>query len=154
MTVEAAERFAKLADGMRQKGIEPLRAAHFLMKLMFCMFGEDTGLLPRGCSASCWTRQGQPGHAPALLQTLFEAMAQGGAYGSDIILWFNGGLFEDAEVLPLTSQEINTLININKYDWASVEPSIFGTLFERTLDPAKRSQIGRTTRAAPTSRRC
>ena len=69
-------------------------------------------------------------------------MAQGGAYGSDVILWFNGGLFKDAEVLPLTSQEINTLININKYDWASVEPSIFGTLFERTLDPAKRSQIG------------
>ena len=33
---------------MRDKGIEPLRAAHFLMKLMFCMFGEDTGLLPPG----------------------------------------------------------------------------------------------------------
>ena len=45
-------------------------------------------------------------------------------------------------MIPLTSQEINTLANINKYDWASVEPSIFGTLFERTLDPAKRSQIG------------
>ena len=45
-------------------------------------------------------------------------------------------------MLPLTSQEINTLADINKYDWASVEPSIFGTLFERTLDPAKRSQIG------------
>ncbi len=42
ITVEAAERFAKLADGMRDKGIEPLRAAHFLMKLMFCMFGDDS----------------------------------------------------------------------------------------------------------------
>ena len=80
-------------------------------------------------------------------------MAQGGVYGSDIILWFNGRLFKDAEVLPLTSQEINTLAEINKYDWASVEPSIFGTLFERTLDPAKRSQIGRTTPVGPTSRR-
>ena len=45
-------------------------------------------------------------------------------------------------MIPLTQAEINTLANINKYDWASVEPSIFGTLFERTLDPAKRSQIG------------
>ena len=143
ITVEAAKQFGKLAAGMRDKGVEPLRAAHFLMKLMFCMFGEDTLLLPAGLFGKLLdTGKANPAMLPRLLQTLFEAMAQGGVYGSDIILWFNGGLFKDAEVLPLTSQEINTLININKYDWASVEPSIFGTLFERTLDPAKRSQIG------------
>jgi type II restriction/modification system DNA methylase subunit YeeA len=143
MTVEAAQRFAKLADGMRQKGVEPLRAAHFLMKLMFSMFGEKTGLLPPGLFGKLLdTGKANPAMLPRLLQALFEAMAQGGVYGSDIILWFNGGLFADADVLPLTMPEINTLANINKYDWASVEPSIFGTLFERTLDPAKRSQIG------------
>jgi type II restriction/modification system DNA methylase subunit YeeA len=143
ITVEAADRFAKLADGMRDKGIEPLRAAHFLMKLMFCMFGEDTGLLPPGLFAKLLdTGKANPAMLPRLLQTLFEAMSHGGVYGSDVILWFNGGLFSDAEVFPLTTAEINTLININKYDWASVEPSIFGTLFERTLDPARRSQIG------------
>jgi type II restriction/modification system DNA methylase subunit YeeA len=143
ITVEAADRFAKLADGMRDKGIEPLKAAHFLMKLMFCMFGEDTGLLPAGLFAKLLdTGKANPLMLPRLLQTLFEAMSRGGVYGSDVILWFNGGLFSDAEVFPLTAAEINTLININKYDWASVEPSIFGTLFERTLDPAKRSQIG------------
>jgi SAM-dependent methyltransferase len=143
ITVEAARRFAELADGMRDKGIDPLRAAHFLMKLMFCMFGEDTMLLPSGLFAKLLdTGKASPAMLPRLLQTLFEAMARGGAYGSDIILWFNGGLFADAEVFSLTTAEINTLININQYDWASVEPSIFGTLFERTLDPAKRSQIG------------
>ena len=66
ITVEAAERFAKLADGMRQKGIEPLRAAHFLMKLMFCMFGEDTGPAAAGpVRQAAGHGQGQPGHAPA-----------------------------------------------------------------------------------------
>ena len=69
-------------------------------------------------------------------------MAHGGTFGSDLIAWFNGGLFNDPDVIPLTTAEINTLANINTYDWASVEPSIFGTLFERTLDPDKRSQIG------------
>ncbi len=143
MTVEAAERFAKLAGGLRQKGIEPLRAAHFLMKLMFCMFGEDIGLLPPGLFGKLLdTGKANSAMLPKLLQTLFEAMRTGGVYGSDVILWFNGGLFNDAEVLPLTTPEINTLANINQYDWAAVEPSIFGTLFERTLDPAKRSQIG------------
>ncbi len=143
MTVEAAERFAKLADGLRQKGIEPLRAAHFLMKLMFCMFGEDIGLLPPGLFGKLLdTGKANSAMLPKLLKTLFEAMSSGGVYGSDMILWFNGGLFNDSEVLPLTTPEINTLANINQYDWAAVEPSIFGTLFERTLDPAKRSQIG------------
>jgi hypothetical protein len=88
------------------------------------------------------TGKANPAMLPKLLGTLFEAMAKGGVYGSDVILWFNGGLFADADVLPLTTAEITTLVNINKYDWVSVEPSIFGTLFERTLDPAKRSQIG------------
>ena len=143
ITVEAAKQFAKLADGMRDKGIEPLRAAHFLMKLMFCMFGEDTLLLPAGLFGKLLdTGKANPALLPRLLQGLFEAMSKGGIYGTDIIHWFNGGLFADAEVLPLTMDEINTLIVINKYDWSSVAPSIFGTVFERTLDPAKRSQIG------------
>ena len=143
ITVEAAERFAKLADGMRLKGIEPLRAAHFLMKLMFCMFGENTGLLPPGLFHKLLdTAKANFAMLPRLLQTLFDAMAHGGTFGSDVIAWFNGGLFADTDVIPLTQAEINTLANIATYDWASVEPSIFGTLFERTLDPAKRSQIG------------
>ena len=79
---------------------------------------------------------------PRRLETLFDAMAHGGDFGADDIPWFNGGLFADSDVIPLTTPEINTLANINTYDWASVEPSIFGTLFERTLDPSKRSQIG------------
>ena len=87
ITVEAADRFAKLADGMRAKGIEPLRAAHFLMKLMFCMFGEDTMLLPPGLFGKLLdTGKANPAMLPRLLQTLFEAMAKGGVYGSDVIL--------------------------------------------------------------------
>src|SRR5205807_3474855 len=76
------------------------------------------------------------------LQQLFEAMSKGGDFGADAILFFNGGLFADADVVPLLRQEIAQLIRASQRDWSNVEPSIFGTLFERTLDPAKRSQIG------------
>ncbi len=69
-------------------------------------------------------------------------MAAGGWFGADEIPWFNGGLFADAESIELTADEIRTLVEVNVYDWANVEPSIFGTLFERTLDPEKRTQIG------------
>jgi len=143
ITQEAADRFGELADGMRVRGVPAERAAHFLMKLMFCMFGEDIGLLPAGL----FTRvvqgaQRNPAQFAKRLQNLFAAMAEGGDFGADSILRFNGGLFEDAEVIPLTPEEVNILVAVNEYDWASVEPSVFGTLFERTLDPGKRSQIG------------
>jgi type II restriction/modification system DNA methylase subunit YeeA len=48
VTREIADSFAELADGLRARGEKPERAAHFLMKLMFCMFAEDIDLLPRG----------------------------------------------------------------------------------------------------------
>ncbi len=55
---------------------------------------------------------------------------------------FNGGLFEDAEALPLEAEELRVLIEAARLDWQSVEPAIFGTLFERSLDPAQRAKLG------------
>ena len=46
VTEDVAGKFVELADGLRKRQIEPHAAGHFLMKLMFCMFAEDIGLLP------------------------------------------------------------------------------------------------------------
>ena len=56
--------------------------------------------------------------------------------------WFNGGLFDDATSLPLERDDVDLLIRAAKLDWAEIDPSILGTLFERGLDPDKRSQLG------------
>jgi len=48
VTEEAASKFARLADGMRARGVESHEAAHFLNKLLFCHFAEDIDLLPKG----------------------------------------------------------------------------------------------------------
>src|SRR5690606_33572496 len=50
--------------------------------------------------------------------------------------------FTRIEVEPLTSDELAELVEAAKLDWSSIEPAIIGTLFERSLDPAKRSQLG------------
>ncbi len=143
ITRHAAEEFAQLADSLRIRGIGAEAAAHFLMKLIFCMFGEDIRLLPENLFGRLLQgSKDDPEKLSRRLQELFQAMSKGGDFGVDEILWFNGGLFADAEVVDLRPEEIEKLIRINDYDWADVEPSIFGTLFERTLDPAKRSQIG------------
>lgn len=143
ITQRAASQFAELADGMRARGIEPHRAAQFLMKLMFCMFAEDVRLLPdelfSKLLANC---KGEPARLTRFLKSLFEQMASGGFFGTNDIPYFNGGLFKDADVIDLTPAEIRILQKVNIFDWSNVEPSVFGTMFERTLDPAKRSQIG------------
>ncbi|MBN8524826.1 MAG: hypothetical protein J0M02_05770, partial [Planctomycetes bacterium] len=51
-------------------------------------------------------------------------------------------LFDDDTVLPLNADELMFLADAARLDWSQVEPAIFGTLFERSLDPAKRSQLG------------
>lgn len=143
ITEEAAERFATLSDGMRSRGIAAPQAAHFLMKLMFCMFAEDIALLPEKLFTKIIrSAKTDPARLSKQLRLLFDVMSKGGDFGSDEILYFNGGLFADAEVIDLSIAEIEGLGIVNEFDWSQVEPSIFGTLFERTLDPAKRSQIG------------
>ena len=66
----------------------------------------------------------------------------GGLYGVERIQWFNGGLFDGADVIELITDEIKILREVSRLDWSQVEPAIFGTLFERGLDPEKRSQLG------------
>lgn len=144
VTEEVAKKFAEVADGMRGRGVEPHAAGHFLMKLMFCMFAEDIELLPKDLFLrTVRATKGDPAKLSRLLADLFAAMAEsGGTFGADDIPWVNGGLFKDAAVLDLTSAEIKHLEEAATYDWSAVDASIFGTLFERILDPNKRSQLG------------
>jgi len=143
ITREAAEQIATISQSLQARGHDPHDAAHFLMKCMFCFFAEDIGLLP----GNLFTRlleqwKDEPAELPALLTDLFDRMRTGGAFGTEHIAYFNGGLFDETPALKLTRPEIGELVLAGKQDWSAVEPAIFGTLFERSLDPSKRAQIG------------
>ena len=128
---------------LRKFGEEPQPVAHFLIRLLFCLFAEDIGLLPEKLFPRLLeqTRRNSKQFAD-VLQQLFRAMNTGGFFGADKILHFNGGLFDDDSVLPLDSDAMDIIGDIDGLDWGAIKPSIFGTLFERGLDPAKRSQLG------------
>jgi type II restriction/modification system DNA methylase subunit YeeA len=68
-------------------------------------------------------------------------MREGGCFGLDRVPRFNGWLFADDEAL-LNADELQFLADAARLDWSAVEPAIFGTLFERSLDRAKRAQLG------------
>ncbi len=143
VTTQAAETSAQLAQRLRERGYDPHRVAHFVNRLLFCMFAEDIGLLPRELFTRLLaTALPQPERFVGMAQHLFAAMSTGGAFGVEIIAWFNGGLFNDADVIPLDAEDLRIAHRAALLDWAAIEPAIFGTLFERGLDPDKRSQLG------------
>lgn len=143
VTEEAARQFARLAESLRTRGADPEEAARYLMRLLFCLFAEDIGLLPAGLFTNLVARtRSRPEEFTRRVRQLFEAMAKGGSFGVEDILHFNGGLFDDDTALDLTETDLNILHQAAGLDWASIEPAIFGTLFERSLDPSKRSQLG------------
>ncbi|MDE0150378.1 MAG: class I SAM-dependent DNA methyltransferase [Rhodospirillaceae bacterium] len=143
VTERAAATFAELAQGLRDRGHDPQTVAHFVNRLVFCMFAEDVGLLP----GNMFTRmleqaRRRPDEFAELARDLFSAMSVGGRIGFESVAWFNGGLFDDDAALPLDREGIETALKAAALDWSEIDPSILGTLFERGLDPDKRSQLG------------
>lgn len=143
VTREAATQFAKLADHLRAKDVPPDAAAHYLIRLLFCLFAEDIGLLPKSLFTTLvHSGHRQPERFNNQLRTLFGAMSTGGYFGADDILHINGRLFDSADVIDLDSDALWILKGVCELDWSAIEPAILGTLFTRSLDPAKRAQLG------------
>ena len=143
LTEEAAQRFATLAQRLRGRGHDPEAVAHFVNRLVFCMFAEDVNLLPNKMfERMIKAARPRPETFAAHAKTLFAAMKSGGMVGFEPVEWFNGGLFDSDDTLPLTWEDIDDLIRATILDWSDIDPSILGTLFERGLDPDKRSQLG------------
>jgi type II restriction/modification system DNA methylase subunit YeeA len=143
LTEEAAQKFAAIAQRLRERDHNAEDVAHFVNRLVFCMFAEDVNLLPNKMFERmlklCLNKASDfEGHA----KDLFSAMKSGGKVGFEFVEWFNGGLFDSDLAFPLTKPDIEDLIEAAKLDWSDVDPSIMGTLFERGLDPDKRSQLG------------
>jgi hypothetical protein len=145
VTEEAAARFADLATKLQARGHEPQVVAHFLNRLLFCFFAEDIGVLPRGLLPRLIeATRTTPNKFTEQLGALFAVLTSKGKgyFGTDKVQWINGGLFDNANVLPLESDDLSILLSAAKLDWSNIEPAILGTLFERGLDPSKRSQFG------------
>jgi hypothetical protein len=134
----------------REKAEEIEEAALFLMRILFCMFAEDIGLLPKdkfkaflkraesndklfqNQLADLWVKMGAPNIEPRFAHAL-----------EDDVKYFNGGLFsETARTYALGGFVIHDLYEAARQNWRKVEPAIFGTLLEQALSPEERAKLG------------
>lgn len=143
ITQDATRRIGQVAQSLLGRDHERTQVAHFLMRVVFAMFAEDVGLLERGLLTKVLLRAKQyPERSQGYFQELFTAMQHGGEFWGSDVRHFNGGLFDDGFALAVTAPDADALVAAAKLDWAEVEPAIFGTLFEDSLDAKTRSQRG------------
>ncbi len=142
-TRETADLFYAIVQDMEQQATDPELLARYLNQIMFCLYAEDAGLLPDGLFTRIVRQYNRdPSTFDQAIRNLFEQMAQGGLFGADRISYFNGDLFNEVETVEFTGAALFRLYEAAQKDWRNIEPSIFGTLFERALDASKRSQLG------------
>src|ERR1035437_6145195 len=140
-SVELADAKSRKEVNVAQK--KNLRIARFLNRIIFCLFAEYTGLVPKNLFTDILKSSLQdPAHFSEAVEQLFRVMAKGGLFGKDKIRYFNGHLFEDSTVFELTEAEIKNLAEAAEADWQFIQPSIMGTLFQRALDESHRAQLG------------
>jgi type II restriction/modification system DNA methylase subunit YeeA len=140
ITAKVAERFGAIGRRPQDRGEEPRAVAHFLNRMIFCMFAEDAGLLPK----NLFTRmvravERRPELARPQFEELFAKMRTGGFFGADVIRWFNGGLFDDSGALPLNEQDLKEIADTAaEHDWSEIDPAVFGAMFEEALKATRR----------------
>ncbi|MCA0929757.1 class I SAM-dependent DNA methyltransferase [Ruegeria profundi] len=145
VTRDIAAHLAELGKSFEGQGHNSQTVASFLMRCLFSMFAEDVDLIPRGSFTELLRKlRGHPEHAEPALKGLWETMNTGGF--SQVLMQdlkrFNGGLFKEADALPLNELQLGLLIEAAEADWKQVEPAIFGTLLERALDKRQRHKLG------------
>ena len=130
---------ACLADCFRklvQRGVPRETAQRFILQMLVALFAEDIDLLPKYFVTQLLDDCSSPASAYDLIGGLFEAMnttpaTAGGRFKG--VRYFNGGLFREPARLEIQDLELVLLRQAAKFDWSKVQPEVFGTLFEQSL---------------------
>ena len=147
LTEKAAELFKQIADELQGwNHNKHTEIARLLSQMLFCMFASDMGLLQRQQMTRLTEMLGASPRKvfPERLARLYEGMSFGDPISAPPIKRFNGGLFDgEPHDLEIGNSIIPFVQQADALDWSQVDPSIFGTLFERVFNPDKRAQYGR-----------
>ncbi|MFB1011866.1 MAG: class I SAM-dependent DNA methyltransferase, partial [Thiopseudomonas sp.] len=152
VNIEAAERMGKLHDQMREVGYSGHALEVYLVRLLFCLFAEDTGIFQRQqLQEYIEQRTREDGSDLALhLNALFETLnTPAGKRLKNLdeqlaaFPYINGKLF--AELLPTASFDSamrQSLLDCCGLDWGRISPAIFGSLFQSIMDKTARRNLG------------
>lgn len=153
VNVKAAEKMAKLHDALKEHGYEGHALEVYLVRLLFCLFADDTGIFPKDSFVNYIENSKEDGSDLSVrLAQLFEILNMSDEIRKKRTLlspellqfrYINGGLFAN----PLPFADFNdkmrrVLLDCCNFDWNKISPAIFGAMFQGVMDKEQRRELG------------
>ncbi len=153
VNIRAAELVGELHDKLEAAGFTGTDLERFLVRTVFCLFADDTGVFqPRNLFLN-WLeeRTAEDGHdLGAKLAELFQTLdtpedTRGALLDEDLATfpYVNGDLFKGATRIPAFNAEMReALLASSRFDWSPISPAIFGSLFQSVMNKEERRKAG------------
>ncbi len=139
VSAEVADLVARLYRSVRAAHPKRERdVIRFTLQCITAMFAEDIGMLPKNYFTSLLYNGARAGDVEHRLHVLFEQMNTRDLPAPRVVPYFNGGLFTEANNLPLGDAQVNALTKAAEANWTYVDPHIFGSVFQGIMDDAER----------------
>ena len=148
----AAERMGRLHDQLAASGYRGTDLERYLVRLLFCLFAEDTDIFPRASFMDLVSQHAGPRGQllGPLLHQLFEVLdtpedQRPPALPAHLreFPYVNGDLFKGPlHTVAFSETMRELLLDATRLDWGQISPAIFGSLFQSVMDPAARRTQG------------
>lgn len=152
VNIEAAEKMGKLHDHLKEQGYEGHQLEIYLVRLVFCLFADDTGIFEKDIFHDYLKMQTREDgsdlalHLAQLFQVLNTDNDKRQKHLDEALAVFpyvNGKLFEENLQLAAFDSKMRTLlIDCCNVDWSKISPAIFGSLFQSVMNPVQRRNLG------------
>ena len=152
VNIDASERMGKLHDMLKDAGYTGPRLELFLVRVLFCLFADDTGIFEKDIFHFYLEEKTREDgsdlgmHLTSLFQVLNTPHEQRQKTLDESLARFpyvNGSLFADTLSIPsFNSAMRKSLISACYFNWGKISPAIFGSLFQSVMDKDKRRGIG------------
>jgi hypothetical protein len=153
VNIEASEIMGNLHDALKASGYEGHELERFLVRLVFCLFADDTGIFePRDIFSTLITQRTNPDGSDTglwlgqLFDVLNKPVTQRQKNLDQDLAQFpyvNGDLFQERLSLPSFNAAMRShLIDALDFSWDAISPAIFGSLFQSVMNPRERRAQG------------
>lgn len=152
VNVKAAELMGRLHDAIKATGYEGHQLEVFLTRLLFCLFGDDTGIFSRDSFVSFLetkTREDGMDVGPQLsylfqlLNTPVEKRPKNLDEELQAFPYVNGSLFAETLPTPHFDRDMrDRLLECANFDWTYVSPAVFGAMFQGVMNAVERRNLG------------
>lgn len=153
VTIKAAELMGRIHDALEANGYTGHDLERFLVRLLFCMFADDTGIFqPKDIFLQLIEHDTNPdgSNVGRVINELFEVLdtpedARQANLPGELkqFPYVNGALFRENLRTPVFDAKMREqLLDAARHDWAAVSPAIFGSLFQSVMDAKERRAKG------------